>query len=209
MTKAFLIAGTAFMALSGAASAQNTAPPTSNDPAAISPDATTTDSPAAAKDAMTTDSATTATDGRATDSGSMAAAAPPADTAPATGATATDSAVSTAQAQPGAAPDANAPTATAPAQTAATGTTSAAVQAEWAKYDKGNKGSLTPLEFGEWVMAANGQDMTTQVASTRTSKMANLPAVKVLNATAGAFSKADTNKDRSVSPDELTTFLNG
>ncbi len=197
MTKAFLIAGTAFVAITGAAVAQTANTPTGNDPAAVSPDAPATDVAPAAKDAMTTDSATTRTDPGTAD------AATTTDTDTTASAT-TDTAVSTAQAQPGATPDATAPT-----RTAATGTTSAAVQAEWAKYDKDNKGSLTPLEFGEWVMAANGQDMATQVASTRTSKRANLPAVKVLNATAGAFSKADTNKDRTVSPDELTTFLNG
>lgn len=192
MTKAFLIAGTALLTLSGAATAQTTGTPTGNDAAtnspAVAPDATTSENPAAAKDAMTTDSATDST----IDAPGTAAAETPSAPVPATGSAATDTAVSTTQAQPG-----------------ATGTTSAAVQAEWAKYDKGNKGSLTPLEFGEWVMAANGQDLTTQVASTRTSKRANLPAVKVLNATAGAFSKADTNKDRMVSPDELTSFLNG
>jgi penicillin V acylase-like amidase (Ntn superfamily) len=103
--------------------------------------------------------------------------------------------------------------ATAPADASATGAMSAAgavsptVQADWAKYDTGNKGSLTPLEFGKWVLAASGNDMSAQVEKTRQSKAKGLPAVKVLNATATQFSKADTDKDRTISPAELTAFL--
>lgn len=107
----------------------------------------------------------------------------------------------------------------APAQTAAATTPAAdparvqavqqTVQSGWATYDKDNKGALTPLEFGKWVMAAQGQDMSAQVDRTRQSRAANLPAVKVLNATAAAFSKADANHDRAIQPDELTTFLAG
>jgi penicillin V acylase-like amidase (Ntn superfamily) len=81
------------------------------------------------------------------------------------------------------------------------------VQADWAKYDKGNKGSLTPLEFGTWVLATSGQDMSAQVEKTKTGKQANLPAVKVLNATAAEFSKADKDRNRTISPDELTAYL--
>lgn len=79
----------------------------------------------------------------------------------------------------------------------------------WSKYDKKNTGQLTPLEFGSWVMAAQGNDMTAQVERSRQSKAANLPATKVLNATATEFSKADTNKDHMVSQDELRTYLAG
>ena len=81
------------------------------------------------------------------------------------------------------------------------------MNADWAKYDEGNKGKLTPLEFGNWVMAAKGQDMTAQVEKTKSSKKANLPAIKVLNETASDFAKADTDKDRAISPNELAVFL--
>lgn len=77
----------------------------------------------------------------------------------------------------------------------------------WTKYDKQNTGQLTPLEFGTWVLAAQGNDMSTQVEKSRQSRAANLPATKVLNATAAEFSKADTNKDRTISQDELRSYL--
>ena len=79
----------------------------------------------------------------------------------------------------------------------------------WSKYDEGNKGQLTPLEFGAWVLAAQGNDMGKQIEKTRQSRQANLPATKVLNATAAEFSKADANKDRTISQDELRTYLAG
>ena len=84
---------------------------------------------------------------------------------------------------------------------------SAKINADWAKYDVGNKGKLTPLEFGSWVLAKNGQDVTAQVEKTKTSKKANLPAIKVLNATSAEFAKADKDKDRMISPDELAGYL--
>jgi len=93
--------------------------------------------------------------------------------------------------------------------TASAGATgaSAAVQADWAKYDKENAGYLTPLQFGNWVLASRGQDMTAQVEKSRQSKAADLPAVKVLNATGSEFVKADTDHDKRVTPAELTTYL--
>jgi len=79
----------------------------------------------------------------------------------------------------------------------------------WSKYDAGGKGQLTPLEFGTWVLAAQGNDMGAQVEKSRQSRQANLPSTKVLNATAAEFSKADSNKDRSISQDELRSYLAG
>lgn len=79
----------------------------------------------------------------------------------------------------------------------------------WGKYDTGGKGQLTPLEFGTWVLAAQGNDMSLQIEKSRQSRQANLPSTKVLNATAGEFSKADANKDRAISQDELRTYLAG
>lgn len=210
MKKSLFFASAALLAISGAAIAQDTTTDAS------APAETTTTAPAdatmpeAAPEATTptTDmgSATTPADATTAQTTAPADATAPAETQPA-------------QSADGAAmPDAAAPAAE-PAQSAQTGMPATAadpakaqaaqqtVQADWSKYDKDNKGGLTPLEFGTWVMAANGQDMTAQVNKTRQSKSANLPAVKVLNATADAFAKADSNKDKLVSPEELTTFL--
>jgi hypothetical protein len=103
--------------------------------------------------------------------------------------------------------DAAATTPAAPATATASADASAKVQADWAKYDEGNKGKLTPLEFGTWTMAAKGEDVSAQVEKTKTSKRSNLPAIKVLNATAADFSKADKDRDKMISPDELAVFL--
>src|SRR3546814_15297958 len=81
--------------------------------------------------------------------------------------------------------------------------------ADWAKFDNGGKGYLNPLEFGNWLMAKQGTDMTAEVERTKTSKRADLPAIKVLNATSSQFLKADTNGDRHVTPDELASYVPG
>ncbi len=81
------------------------------------------------------------------------------------------------------------------------------VASGWATYDPDNKGSLTPLAFGKWVMAAQGRDVSVMVDKSHHARTANLPAVKVLNATAAEFSRADTNKDRTISRDELMAYL--
>lgn len=98
-------------------------------------------------------------------------------------------------------------TASATAAPAANPSVVAEVQSKWATYDTQNKGKLTPLEFGEWVMAAKGNDVSKSVERTKASKASNLAATKVLNATGSAFAKADTNKDGGISPDELAAFL--
>ena len=105
-----------------------------------------------------------------------------------------------------------APTEAAPMAATAAPATSAtddAIAQNWSKYDPQNSGQLTPLAFGEWVMAQRGNDVSAQVAKSRTAKTANLPATQVLNATAGEFSRADSNRDRMVSRAELKTFLGG
>ncbi|API60062.1 hypothetical protein BSL82_12730 [Tardibacter chloracetimidivorans] len=81
--------------------------------------------------------------------------------------------------------------------------------ADWATFDKDSKGYLTPLEFGTWVMAKQGNDMSAEVEKTKSSKRANIPAVKVLNATGTMFLKADTNGDRRITPDELASAVAG
>ena len=104
-------------------------------------------------------------------------------------------------------PEAAAP---APASPEAAMTPQAAqTPADWATFDHGNKGYLTALEFGNWMMAKQGQDMSAQVNKTVRSKQSNLPAVKVLNATGSAFLKADKNGDRHITPDELASAVAG
>lgn len=185
MNKLILLGGTALLALSSPMLAQSTdaAPPpdavaASPAPAEVAP----------APDVGSTPSASASAVPKSTDTAAGAAATMPA--APPTAAAADSSA-----------PPAAAGSATANADA------SAKVSADWAKYDAGNKGKLTALEFGTWVLAKNGQDVTAQVERTKTSKKANLPAIKVLNATSAEFAKADKDKDRMISPDELAAYL--
>ncbi len=184
MNKFMLLGGAALLAISGAAWAQSEGAAPAPDAAAAAPAPVAPEAPAVASPA-------------------------PTDAAPPTTAAATDPAP--APGAPAPAAEAAATVPTTPATPAAPATASAditaKVNAEWAKYDEGNKGKLTALEFGTWVMAVQGQDVTTQVEQTKASKKDNLPAVKVLNATASAFSKADTDKDRMISPTELAAFL--
>src|SRR3546814_20178950 len=81
--------------------------------------------------------------------------------------------------------------------------------ADWATFDKDSKGYLTPLEFGNWVMAKQGNDMSAEVEKTKSSKRANIHAVKVLNATGTMFLQADTNGDRRSTTDELRSDERG
>lgn len=181
---------------------------------------------AVAKDATVPAAADVAT----TDSAGGAAAAPrtpaPTEAAPAadasTAATTDTSGTATAATPPASDAASVAAAATAPAtETQSAMTTPVAadpakaqaadqmIAQNWTKYDKANTGQLTPLEFGSWVLAAQGNDMTAQVEKSRQSKAANLPATKVLNATAAEFSKADTNKDHTISQEELKAYLSG
>jgi len=180
MNKLMLLGGATLLALSGPALAQAApdAPNASNASNASAP----TDAAAPTGDAV------------------AQTTAPAADAPGATAGTATQAADAAAPA-PTSAQTASASPAVPSAEV------TAKVNADWAKYDEGNKGKLTPLEFGNWLMAAKGQDVTAQVEKSKTSKRSNLPAIKVLNATATDFSKADTDKDKSISPTELATYL--
>src|SRR3546814_7813134 len=102
-------------------------------------------------------------------------------------------------------PPAASPEASAPGMSAE----AAQTPADWATFDKDSKGYLTTLEFGNWVMAKQGNDMSAEVEKTKSSKRANIPAVKVLNATGTMFLKADTNGDRRITPDELASAVAG
>lgn len=190
MKKLVLLGGAALLAVSGNALSQTT----STEPA---PDAATAAPALAPAEATPPDAEKSAPAAPAATEGASAVAQ---STAPAA-----DAAAST---PPASADAAAAPIPTTPANTApASADASAKLSADWAKYDVGNKGKLTPLEFGSWVLAKNGQDVTAQVEKTKTSKRANLPAIKVLNATSAEFAKADKDKDRMISPDELAGYL--
>jgi hypothetical protein len=184
MNKLMLMGGAALLAMSGMAGAQSSPAPDATPPDAT-PDAAAM--PAAPNDATTP----------------AAPAAAPAEAAPATAAADTAAAPA-----PNAAPADQMASAPAPGTpTAVSADAAAKVNAEWAKYDEGNKGKLTPLEFGNWIKASQGADKTAQVEKTAHGKASNLPAVKVLNETATQFAKADTDHDKAISPNELAAFL--
>lgn len=76
-----------------------------------------------------------------------------------------------------------------------------AVKAEWAQHDLGNKGRLTPLEFGTWVMKAHGGTVADG------PKTKGIKPVSAMNVSATAFARADADHDGGVTPDEMTNFL--
>ena len=192
MNKLMLLGGAALFVLSGAAIAQSAAGESAPDAPSAAPAPPSSAPPPADTPAPAPDSAAPTAAQSPTPAADAAATTPSAPAVAQSTAPAADAAATT-PSDPG--------TATASADA------TAKVNADWAKYDAGNKGKLTPLEFGTWTMAAKGQDMTAQVEKTKTSKKANLPAVQVLNATAADFARADTDKDKMISPTELAAFL--
>lgn len=91
---------------------------------------------------------------------------------------------------------------------ASTSTSSSGQTWNVAGFDANNDGALTPLEFGQMVLAsqapASGGMKISDTA--RYSKRANNPATDVLNQTAAAFGKADMNRDFRISSDELSSW---
>ncbi|WP_454884537.1 hypothetical protein [Sphingomonas oryzagri] len=77
----------------------------------------------------------------------------------------------------------------------------AAVRAEWPKYDAGNKGRLTPLEFSTWVMKSHGGTVAPRAHA------GGIAPVSAMNASATAFARADANHDGGITPDEMAHFL--
>lgn len=76
-----------------------------------------------------------------------------------------------------------------------------AVKAEWPKYDAGNKGRLTPLEFSTWVMKSHGGTVAPRAHA------GGIAPVSAMNASSTAFARADLNHDGGITPDEMTHFL--
>lgn len=213
MKRHMMMASAAALAFATGAIAQQAASPA--EPNSTAAGATTsTDANASTGQAATTtpDAAAGATSGTPTDSTAATspsttsdmAATPPASDAASAAAAPTPAAPATPDAQTAA--GTAAPAAVDPAKAQAA---DQMIAQNWSKYDAEGKGQLTPLEFGTWVLAAQGNDMSAQIEKSRQSRQANLPSTKVLNATAAEFSKADTNKDRAISQDELRTYLAG
>jgi hypothetical protein len=71
----------------------------------------------------------------------------------------------------------------------------------WRLYDDNDDGALSPLEFGTWVMRAQGRMPARRGRAKRPSPAA------ILNATSAAFTRADADGNRAISRDELVTFL--
>ena len=125
-------------------------------------------------------------------------------TAPTAPTGAADPSMSPAQTAPGQTPPAqSAPTQSAPAQTAqatqpASGDQVAqVVDTEFPTYDKNADGKLSAAEFGDWMVALKTKtDPATKPGTPETKKWV-----------AAAFAQADTDKNKSLSKPELTSFL--
>ena len=98
-----------------------------------------------------------------------------------------------------------APTKTVPKPRPTRAQVTAAVHAEWAKYDIGMKGKLTPLEFTTWVMEANGAKVAPAGSPKGSDK--GISPVSAMNAASPAFARADANHDGGITPQELVSFL--
>ena len=125
-------------------------------------------------------------------------------TAPTAPTGAADPSMSPAQTAPGQTPpDQSAPTQSAPGQTAqatqpASGDQVAqVVDTEFPTYDKNADGKLSESEFGDWMVALKTKtDPATKPGTPETKKWV-----------AAAFAQADTDKNKSLSKPELTSFL--
>lgn len=78
------------------------------------------------------------------------------------------------------------------------------LESNWSRFDTDEDGMLSPLEFGMWVMETNGRDVSETIDADLRSRSSGNAAVEVLNATAGALSQVDTNRDWRVSREELS-----
>lgn len=151
----------------------------------------TTSQPATAADAAAAQTIGGGTPATPTGAVTAMPAADPAVSATAETATPAADATMTATAEPeAAAPMASGATA-APIATASAGTTA--------------EGALTPLEFAMHVDSSNTA-LTAEAKRERFSRASGNGAIKLLNATAADFSKADTNQDRKVDQTELAAW---
>ena len=123
-------------------------------------------------------------------------------TAPTATTGAADPSMSPAQTAPGQTP----PTQSAPAQSAQTAQATQpassdqvaqVIDTEFPTYDKNGDGKLSAAEFGDWMVALKTKtDPATKPGAPETKKWV-----------AAAFAQADTDKSKSLSKPELTSFL--
>jgi hypothetical protein len=74
----------------------------------------------------------------------------------------------------------------------------------WRLYDDNDDDALSPLEFGTWVMRAQGR---IPARSGRRGRAKGPSPAAILNATSAAFTRADADGNRAISRDELVAFL--
>ena len=80
--------------------------------------------------------------------------------------------------------------------------------AEWSAFDADKDGALSPLEFAMHADSTSGS-LTAEAKRERFSRASGNGAIKLLNATAADFSKADKNQDRKVDSTELAGWQSG
>ena len=128
-------------------------------------------------------------------------------TAPTATTGAADPSMSPAQTAPGQTPPTqSAPTQSAPSQSGQTAQATQpasgdqvaqVIDTEFPTYDKNGDGKLSTAEFGDWMVALKTKtDPATQPGTPETKKWV-----------AAAFAQADTDKNKSLSKPELTSFL--
>jgi hypothetical protein len=103
---------------------------------------------------------------------------------------------------------AGAGSATSGAGSASTMAASASADGSWAAHDADKDGALSPLEFAMHVDAGN-RSLTAEAKRERFSRASGNGAIKLLNATADQFSKADANRDRRIDGSELAAWQGG
>jgi len=134
---------------------------------------------------------------------------PPA-TEPATTATTPPAESSATPAGPSTSTDTGAAASTPPASASMASQSSSAGTVDIAASDKDKDGAPSPLEFAQHMTAMSGDSsMTSKAERDRRGRGSGNSAVKMLNATAADFSKADKNMDRRVDPSELAMLQSG
>ncbi|QPQ55283.1 hypothetical protein IC614_01305 [Allosphingosinicella flava] len=77
------------------------------------------------------------------------------------------------------------------------------IETNWGRFDTDGDDSLSPLEFGLWVMEASGKDMGAAVEKELRGRSPGNAAVGLLNETSAALVQVDANGDWRISREEL------
>jgi hypothetical protein len=113
-------------------------------------------------------------------------------------------------ASPPASTDTGAPMGTPPSSAPMASQSPSAGTVDIAASDKDKDGALSPLEFAEHMTTMSGDtSMSSKAERDRRGRGSGNSAVKLLNATAADFSKADKNMDRRVDSSELAMLQSG